>query len=72
MVSRLAKTTLFALFWANFFNFFDRQVIAALAPILQAYWGLSDTQLGLLATAFEVSYALAPVPIALVADRWLR
>ncbi|MGD8462894.1 MAG: MFS transporter [Anaerolineae bacterium] len=72
MVSRLAKTTLFALFWANFFNFFDRQVIAALAPILQAYWGLSDTQLGLLATAFEVSYALAPVPIALLADRWLR
>jgi MFS family permease len=72
MVSRLAKTTLFALFWANFFNFFDRQVIAALAPILQTYWGLSDTQLGLLATAFEVSYALAPVPIALVADRWLR
>ncbi|MGD8517483.1 MAG: MFS transporter, partial [Anaerolineae bacterium] len=49
-----------------------RQVIAALAPILQAYWGLSDTQLGLLATAFEVSYALAPVPIALLADRWLR
>lgn len=72
MVSRLAKTTLFALFWANFFNFFDRQVISALAPILQAYWGLSDTQLGLLATAFEVSYALAPVPIAIVADRWLR
>jgi len=28
--------------------------------------------LGLLATAFEVSYALAPVPIALLADRWLR
>jgi len=29
--SRIAKATLFALFWANFLNFLDRQVIAALA-----------------------------------------
>lgn len=71
-ISRLAKTTLFALFWANFLNFFDRQVLAALAPILKDYWQLSDTQVGLLATAFELTYALAPVPIAILADRWLR
>ena len=71
-VSRIAKTTLFALFWANFLNFFDRQVLAALAPILKDYWQLSDAQVGLLATAFEITYALAPVPIALLADRWLR
>jgi predicted MFS family arabinose efflux permease len=71
-ISRLAKTTLFALFWANFLNFFDRQVLAALAPMLKDYWQLSDTQVGLLATAFELTYALAPVPIAILADRWLR
>jgi MFS family permease len=71
-VSRIAKTTLFALFWANFLNFFDRQVLAALAPILQDYWQLTDTQLGLLFTAFELTYALAPIPIAVLADRWLR
>jgi MFS family permease len=71
-VSRIAKATLFALFWANFSNFFDRQVVAALAPFLKEYWQLSDTQVGLLATAFEVAYALAPVPIAVLADRWLR
>ena len=70
--SRVAKVTLFALFWANFLNFLDRQVIAALAPVIQASWQLSDTQVGLLATAFEVTYALAPLPVALVADRWLR
>ena len=52
--SRVAKVTLFALFWANFLNFLDRQVIAALAPVIQASWQLSDTQVGLLATAFEV------------------
>lgn len=71
-VSRLAWVTLCALFWANLFNFLDRQVIAALAPFLQAHWQLSDTQLGLLATAFEITYALAPVPIAFLADRWRR
>jgi len=71
-VSRLAKTTLFALFWANFLNFFDRQVVASLAPLLQEYWQLSDYQVGLLATAFEVTYALAPLPVAVLADRWLR
>jgi predicted MFS family arabinose efflux permease len=71
-ISRVAKATLFALFWANFFNFLDRQVIAALAPLLKDTWQLTDTQVGLLATAFEVTYALAPVPIALLGDRWLR
>jgi MFS family permease len=71
-ISRIAKATLFALFWANFWNFFDRQVLAALAPFLKDAWQLTDTQVGLLATAFEVTYALAPVPIALLGDRWLR
>lgn len=71
-VSRIAKTTLLALFWVNFLNFLDRQVLAALAPFLKDYWQLSDYQVGLLATAFEVTYALAPLPIAVVADRWLR
>ena len=70
--SRIAKATLFALFWANFLNFLDRQVIAALAPVIQESWQLSDTQVGLLATAFEITYALAPLPVAFVADRWLR
>jgi MFS family permease len=71
-ISRVTKATLFALFWANFANFYDRSVVSVLAPSLKAYWQLSDYQVGLLATAFEVAYALAPVPIALVADRWLR
>jgi predicted MFS family arabinose efflux permease len=70
--SSLARITLFALFWANFLNFFDRQVIAALAPLLKDFWQLSDYQVGLLGTAFEVTYALAPVPVAMLADRWLR
>jgi MFS family permease len=71
-IPRIAKTTLFALFWANSLNFFDRQLVSVLAPLLQEAWQLSDYQVGLLGTAFEVAYALAPVPIAFLADRWLR
>jgi predicted MFS family arabinose efflux permease len=71
-ISRLARTTLLVLSVANFINFLDRQVIAALAPMLKSYWHLSDAQVGLLGTAFEVLYALAPLPIAVLSDRWLR
>ncbi len=70
--SRLARITLVVLSSANFINFLDRQVIAALAPTLKGYWHLTDAQVGLLGTAFEVLYALAPVPIAVLSDRWLR
>lgn len=69
---RIAYWTLLALFWANFLNFMDRQIIAALAPVLREEWALSDLQLGLLNTAFGIVYALAPFPIAYLSDRWLR
>lgn len=60
------------LFSANFVNFMDRQVVAALAPFLKRYWELSDAQVGLLGTAFEVLYAVGHIPLAVLADRWLR
>ena len=60
------------LFSANFVNFMDRQVVAALAPFLKRYWQLSDVQVGLLGSAFEVCYALGHIPLAVLADRWLR
>lgn len=69
---RLAGITLALLFSANFVNFLDRQVVAALAPSLKAHWHLTDAQVGLLATAFEIAYALGHVPLALLSDRWLR
>jgi MFS family permease len=69
---RLAHVTLVVLFSANFVNFMDRQVVAALAPSLKAYWQLTDVQVGLLGTAFEILYALGHVPLALLSDRWLR
>lgn len=71
-MSRIAYVTLAVLFSANFINFVDRQVIAVLAPILKDYWHLTDAQVGLLGTAFEVTYALGHVPLALLSDRWWR
>lgn len=71
-ISRLARTTLLVLFCANLMNFLDRQILAALAPMIRDQWRLSDAQVGLLATAFELTYALAPLPLAFLADRWLR
>ncbi|MEA3376458.1 MAG: MFS transporter [Chloroflexota bacterium] len=71
-MDRLAPITLALLFGANCVNFMDRQVVAALAPLLKGYWHLSDAQVGLLGSAFEALYALGHVPLALLADRWLR
>ncbi len=55
------------------FNFIDRSIIVTLAPYLKADLGLTDAQLGLLfGTAFAVFYALLGIPLAGLADSWVR
>lgn len=55
------------------FNFIDRSIIVTLAPYLKHDLGLSDAQLGLLfGTAFALFYALLGVPLARLADSWVR
>ena len=55
------------------FNFIDRSIIVTLAPYLKADLDLSDAQLGLLfGTAFALFYALLGVPLARLADSWVR
>jgi MFS family permease len=49
-----------ALLWfCGFFNYADRQALSAVMPEIQGEFRLSDRQLGLLASAFMVVYALA-------------
>src|SRR5574337_54383 len=56
----------------NLLNYIDRQILYAVFPPIQAELGLSDTQLGLLASAFMWVY-LSTAPIfGLLADRWSR
>jgi MFS family permease len=54
------------------FDYIDRQVIVSLFPHLKEEWGLSDKQLGALASIVSVTVALAGIPVALAADRFSR
>jgi MFS family permease len=64
------KVMLFMLLVVYILNFLDRQIVAILAEPMKLEFGLSDTQLGLLAgPAFAVFYAVLGVPIARYADR---
>ncbi len=69
---RAARYALVILFLANLLNWCDRQIVYALFPLIQGSWRLSDTQLGLLGTAFEVAFPLMSIPLSLFSDRWLR
>lgn len=60
------------LFAANLVNFFDRQVLAAVTEPLRHEWGLTDTELGWLVTAFTLLYATVGLPLGRLADVWRR
>jgi MFS family permease len=65
MSTRYALGILLAI---NTLNFYDRQVLSAVAEPLRKEWGLSDTQLGALQTAFTLLYAFVGVPFGRLAD----
>jgi ACS family hexuronate transporter-like MFS transporter len=50
-------------------SYLDRQILASLAPIIQAELVLSDAQYGLLITAFSIPYALMAPFAGLFIDR---
>ena len=60
------------LFLANMFNFFDRTIPAVITEPVRLEFGLSDAQLGLIAAAFTVVYAIAGVPLGRLADTGSR
>src|SRR5580765_965444 len=63
-----AWRVLILLFLANLFNFFDRTIPSVVAEPVRKEWGLSDTELGLVFSAFTLVYALAGVPLGRLAD----
>jgi MFS family permease len=63
---------LLILFLVNVLNFYDRQVLSAVLEPLHRGFGLSDTQLAVLATAFTLLYAVAGLPLGRLADQWSR
>ena len=56
----------------NILNFYDRHVPGALTEPIRKEFGLSDTQVGLLGSAFVWLYAIVGVPLGKVADVWSR
>src|SRR5258708_25893066 len=56
----------------NILNFYDRHVIGALTEPIRKEFGLSDSQVGLMGSAFIWLYALVGLPLGSVADSWSR
>ena len=71
-VTRYARRILGLLTLANFFNFYDRQIVSVLAETIKAEFQLTDVQVGGLNSAFEFTYPLAAIVLAILADRWGR
>ncbi len=52
----------------NTLNFYDRQVLSAVAEPIRKEWRLGDAELGALQTAFTLLYAFVGVPFGRLAD----
>ena len=63
---------LWILFSINAMNFYDRQILGAVAELIRKDWALSDTMLGTLGTAFILMYAVVGVPLGRLTDTWSR
>jgi MFS family permease len=67
-----AKFALLLLFAVNLLNFFDRQLLGALAEPIRHEFHLNDTALGFLGTIFTVIYAFVGLPLGALSDKWYR
>lgn len=60
-----------AMMWAAIaINYIDRTVLSAAAPKIQAEFGLSPMEMGVVLSAFFWSYALLQLPAGYLADRY--
>lgn len=56
----------------NLLNYIDRQVLFAVFPLIKADFGISDTELGLLGSAFMLSYMVIAPVFGWLGDHWNR
>ena len=72
-LSGLQKTWIFIVcFFLYMINNADRQVLSAVMEPMKLDLGLSDTQMGILQSAFILSMAVFSFPLAYIVDRWSR
>lgn len=73
--TRRRTFALWVLFGINTMNFYDRMILAVVAEPIRKEWKLTDSELGLLGTAFTLLYAFVGVPFGRWTDtrprKWL-
>ena len=69
---RGAWFALFVLFGINLMNFFDRQIVGALAVPISETFQLSDTEFGVITMLFTLVYAAVGLPLGRLTDNWSR
>lgn len=67
-----ARYVLAVMVGINFLNYLDRYILPAVASRIQAEFHLSDSQVGLLGSAFLLVYAVGTIPFGIWADRGVR
>ncbi|GAB4345065.1 MAG: MFS transporter [Candidatus Abyssubacteria bacterium] len=68
----MAHTTLAILFMMNLLNYIDRSVLNGMLPLIKDEWALSDEKLGLLVSAFILSYMCFSPVFGWLGDRYAR
>src|SRR5581483_6987314 len=71
----LARRRAFAaaiLFGVNFLNYIDRYVVAAVSPLIQGEFHLTDLQVGRVLAIFMLAYVVASPITGVLGDRWQR
>ncbi len=72
MPRRYARYVLAVMVGINFLNYLDRYILPAVATRIQTEFHLTDSQVGLLGSAFLLVYAVATIPFGIWADRGVR
>ncbi|HEY1161929.1 MAG TPA: MFS transporter [Candidatus Dormibacteraeota bacterium] len=72
MARGYARYVLAVMVGINFLNYMDRYVAAVASPLIQKEFSLSNADIGLLASAFLLVYAVAALPFGYWADRGVR
>jgi len=67
-----ARYVLAVMVGINFLNYLDRYVLPSVASKIQNEFHLTDSQVGLLGSAFLLVYAVATIPFGVWADRGVR
>ena len=62
------SSALLVLVAINILNFYDRNVLGALAEPIRKEFALTDTQVGLLGSVFIWLYAIIGLPLGKIAD----